>query len=72
MVNKKVQNAILECSLKNDTMISVCFQDKPFIITVIQVYDLTTNAEEAEVEQFCEDLQDLPELTPKEKMSFPS
>ena len=53
-------------------MISVCFQDKPFIITVIQVYDLTTNAEEAEVEQFCEDLQDLPELTPKEKMSFPS
>ena len=56
MVNKKVQNAVLECSLKNDTMISVCFQDKPFIITVIQVYDLTTNAEEAEVEQFYEDL----------------
>ena len=72
MVNKKVQNAVLECSLKNDTMISVCFQDKPFIITVIQVYDLTTNSEEAEVEQFCEDLQDLPELTPEEKMSFPS
>ena len=46
-------------------MISVCFQDKPFIITVIQVYDLTTNSEEAEVEQFCEDLQDLLELTPQ-------
>ena len=51
-------------------MISVCFQDKPFIITVIQVYDLTTNAEEAEVEQFCEDLQDLPELTPTKDVLF--
>ena len=50
----------------------LCFQGKPFIITVIQIYNLTTNAEEAEVEQFCEDLQDLLELTPKEKMSFPS
>jgi len=53
-------------------MISICFQGKPFHITVIQVYDLITNAIEAEVEQFCEDLQELLELTPKEKMSFPS
>ena len=53
-------------------MISVFFQGKPFSITVIQVYSPTTNAKEAEVEQFCEDLQDLPELTPEEKMSFPS
>ena len=53
-------------------MISVCFQGKPFSIAVIQVYDLITSAVEAEVEQFCEDLQELLELTPKEKMSFPS
>ena len=72
MVNKRVQNAVLECNLKNGRMISVCFQGKPFHITVIQVYDLITNAIEAEVEQFCEDLQELLELTPKEKMSFPS
>ena len=52
MVNKGVQNAVLVCNLKNDRMISVCFQGKPFNITVIQIYALTTNAEEAEVEQF--------------------
>ena len=70
MVNKRVQNAVLGCNLKNDTMISVCFQGKPFNITVIQVYALTSNAEEAEVEGFYEDLQDLLELTPTPKMSF--
>ena len=52
IVNKRVQNAILGCNLKNDRMISVCFQGKPFNITVIQVYALTSNAEEAEVEWF--------------------
>ena len=56
MVNKKAQNAVLGCSLKNNRMISVCFQGKPFNITVIQVYILTSNAEEAEVERFYEDL----------------
>ena len=56
MVNKRVRNAVLGCTLKNDSMISVCFQSKPFSITVIQVYVPTTNAEEAEVEQFYEDL----------------
>ena len=65
IVNKGVQNAVLGCSLTNDRMISVHFQGKPFNITVIQVYALTSNAEEAEVEQFYEDLQDLLELTPK-------
>ena len=65
MVNKRVQNAVLECSLKNDRIISVCFQGKPFNMTVIQVYALTSNAEESEVEQFYEDLQDLLELTSK-------
>ena len=69
MVNKRVRNAVLGCNLKNDRMISVHFQGKPFNITVIQVYAPTSNAEEAEVERFCEDLQDLLELTPK-KMSF--
>ena len=69
MVNKRVRNAVLGCNLKKDRMISVRFQGKPFNITVIQVYLLTSNAEEAEVEQFYEDLQDLLELTPK-KMSF--
>ena len=64
MVNKRVRNAVLGCSLKNDRMISVCFQGKPFNITVIQVYAPTSNAEEAEVELFYEDLQDLLELTP--------
>ena len=62
MVNKRVQNEVLGCNLKNDRMISVCFQDKAFNITVSQVP--TSNAEEAEVEQFYEDLQDLLELTP--------
>ena len=56
MVNKRVRNAVLGCSLKNDRMISVRFQGKPFNITVIQVYAPTSNAEEAEVEQFYEDL----------------
>ena len=64
MVNKRVRNAVLGCNLKNDRMISVHFQGKPFNITVIQVYAPTGNAEEAEVEQFYEDLQDLLELTP--------
>ena len=58
IVNKRVWNAILRCTLKNDRMISVCFQGKPFNITVTQIYALTSNAEEAEVE-FYEDLQDL-------------
>ena len=70
MVNKRVQNAVLGCNLKNDRMISVCFQGKPFNITVIQVYAPTHNAEEAEVEQFYEDLQDLLELTPKKDDVF--
>ena len=56
MVNKRVQNAVLGCNLKNDRMLSVRFQGKPFNITVIQVYAPTSNTEEAEVEQFCEDL----------------
>ena len=64
-VNKTVRNAVPGCSFKNDRMISVCFQGKPFNITVIQAYAPTTNAEEAEVEWFNEDLQDLLELTPK-------
>ena len=64
IVNKRVQNAVLECNLKNNRIISVHFQGKPFNITVIQVYAPTSNAEEAEVEQFYEDLQDLLELTP--------
>ena len=59
MVNKRVRNAVLGCNLKNDRMISVRFQGKPFNITVIQVYAPTSNAEEAEVEWFYEDLQDL-------------
>ena len=70
MVNKRVHNAVLGCNLKNDKMISVRFQGKPFNITVIQVYVPTSNAEEAEVEQFCEDLQDLLELTPKKDVLF--
>ena len=71
IVNKRVRNAVLGCNLKNNRMISVCFQGKPFSITVIQVYAPTSNAEETEVEQFYEDLQDLLELTPK-KMCFSS
>ena len=70
IVNKGVRNAVLGCNLKNDRMISVCLQVKPFNISVIKIYALTSNAEEAEVvEQFYEDLQDLLELTPP-KMSF--
>ena len=70
MVNKSVRNAVLGCSLKDDRMISVRFQGKPFNITVIQVYAPTSNAEEAEVEQFYEYLQDLLELTPKKDVFF--
>ena len=70
MVNKRVRNAVLGCNLKNDRMISVCFQGKPFNITVIQVYPPTSNAEEAEVEQFYEDLQDVLEQTPKRDVLF--
>ena len=71
IVNKRVQNAVLGCNLKNDLkMTSVCFQGKPFNITVIQVYAPTSNAEEAEVERFYEDLQDLLELTPKKDVLF--
>ena len=70
MVNKRVRNAILGCNLKNDRMISVCLQGKPFNITVIQVYAPTSNAEEAEVERFYEDLQDLLKLTPKKDVLF--
>ena len=65
MVNKRVRNAVLGCNLKNDSMISVHLQGKPFSITVIQAYAPTSNAEEAKVEWFCEDLQDLLEITPK-------
>ena len=67
IVNKRVWNAVLACSLKNDSMISVRFQGKPFNITVIQVYALTTNAEEAEVKRFYGDLQDLWKLTSPQK-----
>ena len=70
MVNKTVQNAVLGCSLKNDRMISVSFQGKPFNILVIQVYALTSNAEEAEIERLYEDLQDLIELTPQKRCPF--
>ena len=65
MVNKRVRNAVLRCNLKNDRMISVHFQGKPFNIMVIQAYAPTSNTEEAEVERFYEDLQYLLELTPK-------
>ena len=67
IVNKRVQNAVLWCNLKNDRMISVHFQGKAFSITVIKVCAPTSNAKEAEVEWFYEDLQDLLELTPKKK-----
>ena len=70
MVNKEVQNAVLGWNLKNAKTISVCFQGKPFNITVIQVHAPTSNAEEAEVEQFYEDIQDLLELTPKKDVFF--
>ena len=70
MVNKRVQNAVLGCNLRNDRMTSVGFQGKQFNITVIQVYVPNRNAEEAEVEQFYEDLQDLLELTPCKNVLF--
>ena len=70
MVNKRVRNAVLGCNLKNDRMISVRFQGNPFNITVIQVYAPNSNTEEAEVERFYEDLQDLLELTPKKDVRF--
>ena len=70
MVNKRVWNAVPGCNLKNDRMISIPFQGKPFNIRVIQVYALTSNAEDAEVEQFYEDQQDLLELTPKKDVLF--
>ena len=66
----RVRNAVLGCNLKNDRIISVRFQGKPFNITVIQDYALTSNAEEAEAEQFYEDLQDLLELTPPKNVLF--
>ena len=69
-VNKTVRNAVPGCNFKNDRMISVCFQGKPFSITVIQVCAPTTNAEEAEVEWFYDDLQNLLELTPKKDVLF--
>ena len=70
IVNKRVQIAELGCNLKNDGMISVSFQGKPFNITVIQVCAPTSNAEEAEVEWFYEDLQGFLELTPKKDILF--
>ena len=70
MINKRVKNAVLRYNLKNDRMISDPFQGKPFNITVIQVYAPTSNAEEAEVERFYEDLQDLLELTPPKDVLF--
>ena len=70
IVKKRVQNALFGCNLKNDRMISVRFQGKPFKITAIQVYASTNNAEEAEVERFFEDIQSLLELTPKKDVLF--
>ena len=70
MVNKRVRNAVLGCNLKNNRMISIHFQGKPFNITVIQAYAPASNAEEAEVERFYEDLQDLLELTPQKDVLF--
>ena len=70
IVNKRAQYSVLGYNLKNDRMISVSFQGKPFNIRVIQVYAPTSNAKEAEVERFYEDLQDLLELTPKTYVLF--
>ena len=67
MINKKVQNAVLGCNLKNDRIITVCFQGKPFNITVTQVYAPTTDTKETEFDRLYEDLEDLLELTPKKK-----
>ena len=66
----RVQNTVLVCNLKNNRMIQVCFQHKPFNIIVIQVYAPTIDAEEVEVDQFYEDLEDLLELTPKKDVLF--
>ena len=70
VINRRLQNVVLRCNLKNDRMISVHFQGKPFNIMVTQVYALKSNTEEAKVEWFCEDLQDLLELTPKKRCPF--
>ena len=70
VVNKRVRNEVLGCNLKNDRIISLHFQGEPFNITVIQVYAPKSNAEEAEIERFYEDLQDLLELTPKKDILF--
>ena len=70
VVNKRVWNVIFGWNLKNDRILSICFQGQPFNITVIWVYAPTSKAEEAEVEQFYEDLQDLLELTPKKDVHF--
>ena len=70
MINERVRNAVLGCNLKNNRMILGCFQGKPFNITVIQICAPTTNAEEVEVDQFYEDLQDHLELTPKTDVLF--
>ena len=70
MVNKRVQNAVLGCNHKNNRMISIHLQGKPFNIIVIEVYAPTSNPEETEVEWFYEDLQDLLELTPKKDVLF--
>ena len=74
IINERVQKAVLGCNLKNNRMISVCFQGKSFTITVIQVYAPTTNAKEVAIDQFYENIQQLLELTPKKKkkMSFSS
>ena len=70
MVNKRVWNAVLGCNLKNDRIISIHFQGKPFNITVTQLYAPTSNAEKAEVERFYEDLEDILEITPKMDVLF--
>ena len=70
IVNRRVQKAVRGYMLKNDRMVSVCFQGKPFNITIIEIYAPTSNAEEAEVEQFYKDLQDLLELTPQKRCPF--
>ena len=70
MINKRVQNAVLGCNLKNDRMIFVRLQGKSFNITVIQDYTPISNAEEAEAERFCEDLQDILEVTPPKRCPF--
>ena len=69
-INKRVRNTVSGCNLKNDRMISICFQGKPFNTTVIQLYAPTIHTEEAEVDPFYEDLEDLLELTPKKDVLF--